>query len=56
MKEYCISDVDILLQACWKFRQLLKSQTGEECQIEDLENMITKTIRKMQWTVFPFLL
>ena len=26
MQEYCISDVDILLQACWKFRQLLKSQ------------------------------
>ena len=24
MEEYCISDVDILLQACWKFRQLLK--------------------------------
>ena len=55
MQEYCISDVDILLQACWKFRQLLKSQTGQECQIEDLENMITKTIRKMQWTVFSFL-
>ena len=36
MQEYCISDVDILLQAyVWKFRQLLKSQTAQECQIED---------------------
>ena len=48
MQEYCISDVDILLQACWKFRQLLKSQTGQECQIEDLENMITKTKLKLK--------
>ena len=55
MQEYCISDVDILLQACWKFRQLLKSQTGEECQIEDLENMITKTIRKNAVDSFSFL-
>ena len=56
MQEYCISDVDILLQACWKFRQLLKSQTGQECQIENLENMITKQLGKMQWTLSPFLL
>ena len=55
MQEYCISDVDILLQACWKFRQLLKSQTGEECQIEDLENMITKSIRKNAVDCFSFL-
>ena len=55
MQEYCISDVDILLQACWKFRQLLKSQTGEECQIEDLENIITKTIRKNAVDSFSFL-
>ena len=55
MQEYCISDVDILLQACWKFRQLLKSQTGEECQIENLENMITKTIRKNAVDSFSFL-
>ena len=55
MQEYCISDVDILLQACWKFRQLLKSQTGQECQIEDLENMITKTIRKNAVDSFSFL-
>ena len=30
MKEYCVSDVDILLQACWKFRELLRKQTGVE--------------------------
>ena len=30
MQEYCISDVDILLQTCWKFRQLLKDQTGKK--------------------------
>ena len=35
MEEYCISDVDILLQACWKFRQLLKSETGTKTEIED---------------------
>ena len=29
MQEYCISDVDILLQACWKFRQLLKTKLGK---------------------------
>ena len=28
MKDYCISDVDILLNACCKFRQLLKEETG----------------------------
>ena len=55
MQDYCISDVDILLQACWKFRQLLKSQTGQECQIEDLENMLTKTIRKNAVDSFSFL-
>ena len=37
MQEYCISDVDILLQACWKFRQLLKDQTGKKKEIQDME-------------------
>ena len=55
MQEYCISDVDILLQACWKFRQLLKSQTGEKTQVEDLENMMTMTIRKNAVDCFSFL-
>ena len=55
MQEYCISDVDILLQACWKFRQLLKSQTGEKTQVEDLENIMTMTIRKHAVDCFSFL-
>ena len=55
MQEYCISDVDILLQACWKFRQLLKSQTGEKTRVEDLENMMTMTIRKNAVDCFSFL-
>ena len=36
IEEYCITDVDILLKACWKFRQLLKSQTGTKTQVQDL--------------------
>ena len=55
MQKYCISDVDILLQACWKFRQLLKSLTGEKTQVEDLENMMTLTIMKNAVDCFSFL-
>ena len=44
MKEYCVSDVDILLQACWKFRELLRKQTGVEEKVEDLENMMTISV------------
>ena len=44
MQEYCISDVDILLEACWKFRNLLKSQTGVKKQIQDLNNLMTMTM------------
>ncbi|MCG8622527.1 MAG: DNA polymerase [Proteobacteria bacterium] len=44
MKEYCVSDVDILLQACWKFRELLRKQTGVEKEVEDLENLMTKSV------------
>ena len=55
MQEYCISDVDILLQACWKFRQLLKDQTGKKKEIQDIENMISKTISKHAIDCFSFL-
>ena len=55
MEEYCISDVDILLQACWKFRQLLKSQTGRLTEIEDLENLMTVTIYEHAVDSFAFL-
>ena len=55
MKEYCISDVDILLQACWKFRQLLKNQTGKKKQVEDLENLMSMTILEHAVDSFSFL-
>ena len=55
MEEYCISDVDILLQACWKFRQLLKSETGTKTEIEDLENLMTTTIYEHAVDSFSFL-
>ena len=37
MNDYCISDVDILMKACWKFRKLLKSVRGEEVHVVDPE-------------------
>ena len=40
MTEYCISDVDILLKACWKFRELLKKETGEEGSIFNPDTMM----------------
>ena len=55
MEEYCISDVDILLQACWKFRHLLKCQTGRKTEIQDLENLMTKTIYENSVDSFSFL-
>ena len=55
MQEYCISDVDILLQACWKFRQLLKDQTGKKKEIQDIENMISMTISEHAIDCFSFL-
>ena len=44
MKEYCISDVDILLHACLKFRDLLKYETGEEVACMDNHDMLLKTV------------
>ena len=55
MEEYCISDVDILLQACWKFRQLLKSQTGKKTEIQDLQNLMTVTMYEHAVDSFAFL-
>ena len=46
MKEYCVSDVNILLQACWKFRQMLRNQTGIEEEVTDLENLMKVSILK----------
>ena len=52
MKEYCISDVDILLHACLKFRDLLKYETGEEVACMDNHDMLLKTV--LQNAVDPF--
>ena len=52
MREYCISDVDILLKACWKFRELLKKETGTEARVEDPDNLTFKTV--LQNAVDPF--
>ena len=55
MEEYCISDVNILLQACWKFRQLLKCQTGTKTQVQDLQNLMIMTIYENAIDSFSFL-
>ena len=55
MEEYCISDVNILLQACWKFRQLLKCQTGTKTDIEHLNNLMMMTIYENAIDSFSFL-
>ena len=55
MEEYCVSDVDILLQFCWKFRQLLKSQTGKKTEVEDLENLMMVTMYEHAVDPFSFL-
>ena len=48
MEAYCISDVDI----CWKFRELLRSETGEQTTVQDEENLMMKTV--LQNAVDPF--
>ena len=55
MKDYCISDVDILLNACCKFRQLLKEQTGVMEEVEDLHDLLMKTIMANSIDQFSFL-
>ena len=55
MKEYCISDVDILLNACCKFRELVKGSTGEKVNIEDVHNLLFKTIYNNAVDPFAFL-
>ena len=51
MEAYCISDVDILLKACWKFRELLRNETGEQSTVLD-ENLMMKTV--LENAVDPF--
>ena len=44
MREYCISDVDILLKACWKFIKLLQKQKGKEESSEDPNTLMVKYV------------
>ena len=55
MKEYCISDVDILLNACCRFRELMRKSTGKKVDIEDVHNMEFKTIYENAVDPFSFL-
>ena len=56
MKEYCISDVDILLNACCKFRQLLKQETlAIEEQDYNPDEFLLKTIMSNSVDPFSFL-
>lgn len=55
MYEYCVSDVDILLQACWKFRSLLRKKTGNEVVVYDEENLTMETVLKDAVDPFSFL-
>ena len=55
MKDYCLSDVDILLNACCKFRQLLKEQTGVMEEVEDLHDLLMKTMMANSVDPFSFL-
>ena len=52
MREYCISDVDILLKACWKFRELLQSETGDREFVQDPEDLTLSEV--FQNAVDPF--
>ena len=55
MKEYCISDVNILLNAFCKFRQLLREQTGVMEENEDMHDLLMKTIMANSVDPFSFL-
>ena len=44
MTKYCISDVDILLKACLKFRELLRNKTGEKTTIQNPHDLLLKTV------------
>ena len=52
MREYCISDVDILLKACWKLRKLLRNETGEKTTIQNPHDLLLETV--LQNAVDPF--
>ena len=47
--EYCRSHVDILLNACWKFRQLYMESTGPDNPIDPFDYI---TITSLVWELF----
>ena len=53
MREYCISDVDILQKACCKFKKLMMKSTGTKISYEDVHNMVFHTV--YEHAVDPFL-
>lgn len=55
MKEYCESDVNILLNACCKFKQLLREETAICETINDPHEMLMKTIKTHAVDPFAFL-
>ena len=55
MTEYCISDVDILLNACWKFRELLITETGTKVSTTDVDTLIETTSFKDAVDPFSYL-
>ena len=55
IREYCISDVDILLKSCWKFRELLKEETGQVVHELDVEDFIVKKFFKKAVDPFSYL-
>ena len=55
MKEYCISDVDILQKACCRFREPMMEATDTKEHVEDIHNIIFKTIYEQAIDPFSFL-
>ena len=55
MKQNCISDVHILLKACWKFRELLRKETGEESSVMDPEDLTISIVLENDVDPFSFL-
>ena len=55
MKDYCTSDVDILLNACSKFRQILREETAVVEEIQDPFDMVLDAILNNFIDPFSFL-
>ena len=55
MEEYCISDVDILLKTCWKFKHWFKFQAGRRTELKNLELLMVEAIQKNSVDYFSFL-